>query len=76
MGGWSRRAWACPFFAGDERTQIRCEWCRLAFPSPAEKAAFADAFCGSAEGYHACTIARMLEKFYEKSTGGTHGQDT
>lgn len=74
MSGYSRRVWACPFYRWDEKRRIHCEGGSvLAMPDRESYLAYARQYCGSASGWRGCSIARALERQWERAEEGKHG---
>lgn len=64
--GYSSRTWTCPFFQWDERRKVHCEGGGIAFTDGETFSAYAEKYCGSLEGWKACSIAAALLKQYER----------
>lgn len=63
--GYSNKTFVCPFFSWDERLCIHCEGGRIRFPDRQTAGEYIDQHCASVDGWRSCTVARMLETFYD-----------
>lgn len=61
------RTYVCPFFMWERGKTLRCERCRMDFPDEAAKKEYADKYCAETQGWRACTVARALLRWYERT---------
>lgn len=59
-------AFQCPFWRRAQGGVSVCEGCTVTFVAKEEKAEFFWRYCGDAEGWRDCTIAKMLTQSYER----------
>lgn len=67
--GYSGRRFQCPFFRWDERKKVHCEGGVLALPVP-ELRRYMDSYCANMPGWKSCPIAKGLEEYYDRQSGG------
>lgn len=64
--GYSNKNWRCPYFSWDEHCAVHCELGqRVRFPDDSAAAAYTYKYCCSFE-YSECSIAAMLNDYYER----------
>ena len=57
----------CPFFTSEKRLALHCEGgCMLRFTDKEERVQYLDDYCASMDGWRRCTVARLLERRYER----------
>lgn len=56
----------CPFWKWCEETRVHCEGGKLVFPDRAAKEAFTGTLCGNRWDWRRCSLARMLNDYYER----------
>lgn len=66
MAKWDQRIYHCPFFERRVPCGVRCGGHVLILPDDRASADLARDYCGNEVRWRECSIARTLEKFYER----------
>lgn len=59
-------AMQCPFFKRDCYLKLYCEAGTVKFPDWQGRGEYVESFCANARNWKNCTLAPMLEKYYER----------
>ncbi len=68
-----QRIYHCPFFERRIPRGVRCEGREIILPDDRAAIDLTRTYCGNEVNWRSCSIARTLEKFYERE-GDMNGQ--
>ncbi len=63
------KVFACPYYVWDGVISIYCEGGRFRLPERASADEYIEQYCCDIDGWRRCTLARALNRHYERKEG-------